>query len=185
MKRSQRRLSMKLILMSSNVDEFGRMFGDRDFLGGMVAASVPGLGNDTAYMVVEAVGYDHHLTVALSSTFPISSDTTVRSWDVTQADGTQLPDWVDWSNGTDFMQVQSPLDKEVIKLRAKALLDNGRTATISVEIDLRTGTVTQLGETYAQGQTLQEQLALEAQELELQSAEADTAQDALLRALAG
>ena len=161
------------------------MFGDRDYLGGMVVASVPGFGTDQAYMVVEAVAYDHHLTVALSSTFPISSDVTVKAWDVAQMNGEQLPDGIDWSNGTDFMHVQRPLDTETMRLRVKALLDNGRTATISVEIDLRTGTVIQLGDAYAQGQTLQEQLALEAQDLEAQMAEADSTQDALLRALSG
>ena len=166
-------------------DSYGRMFGDRDYLGGMVVASVPGFGTDQAYMVVEAVAYDHHLTVALSSTFPISSDVTVKAWDVAQMNGEQLPDGIDWSNGTDFMHVQRPLDTETMRLRVKALLDNGRTATISVEIDLRTGTVIQLGDAYAQGQTLQEQLALEAQDLEAQMAEADSTQDALLRALSG
>jgi len=132
-----------------NADEFGRMFGDRDFRGGMVAVSIPGHGSDTPYMVVEAVAYDHHLSVALTSTFPLSSDVAVRSWDITQVDGTPLPAWLDWSNGTDFMQVQRPLDTKTIQLKVKAILDNGRTATISVEIDLRTGTVTQLGEAYA------------------------------------
>ena len=166
-------------------DSYGRMFGDKDYLGGMVAASVPGLGNDNAYMVVEAVAYDHHLTVALSSTFPIASDTTVRAWDVAQANGSQLPDWVDWPVGTDFMQVQRPVDTDTIRLKVKALLDNGRTATISVEIDLATGAVTQIGDAYAQGQTLQEQMVLEAQDLETKMAEAATAQDALIRALNG
>jgi len=66
------------------------------------------------------------------------------------------------------MQIQRPVDHEILELRVKALLDNGRTATISVEIGLRTGTVTQTGEAYAQGQTLQEQLAFEAQDIERQ-----------------
>ena len=83
------------------------------------------------------------------------------------------------------MQVQRPLDTDIIRLKVKALLDNGRTATISVEIDLATGAVTQIGDAYAQGQTLQEQMVLEAQDLETKMAEAATAQDALIRALNG
>jgi hypothetical protein len=65
------------------------------------------------------------------------------------------------------------------------LLDNGRTTSTTVEVDLRTGIVTQVGDAYAQGQTLQQQMALEAMALREQVADVDLAQDALLRALAG
>lgn len=166
-------------------DDYGRMFGDRDFLGGMVAVYVSGFDNDNAIMVVEAVVYENHMTVSLGSTFPMFVDINVRSWDVDMADGSSMPDWIDWANGSDFMQVQRPLDVDTVKLRVRALLDNGRTSTITVEIDLRTGAVTQVGDAYVQGQTLQQQMALEAQDLREQMAEADTAQEALLRALAG
>ncbi len=166
-------------------DDMGRMFGDRDFRGGMVVVQVPDMGHDNAYMVVEAVAYDHNVTISLDSTFSTVSDVSVRSWDVRMADGSQLPTWVDWSNGTDYMDVARPLDTETIRLQVRALLDNGRTTSTTVEVDLRTGTVTQVGEAYAQGQTLQQQMALETIALREQLAEADTAQDALLRALAG
>ena len=65
------------------------------------------------------------------------------------------------------------------------MLDNGRTATSVVEVDLRTGAVTQVGDAYAQGQTLAQQMALEVRALEAEQAESYAGTDALLRALAG
>jgi len=166
-------------------DDHGRMFGDRDFLGGMVAASTPGLGDNAGYLIVEAVVYEHHTLVTLGSTLPIDDRLSVRSWDVQMADGSSMPSWMDWTGGSDFINVADPIEVETIRLRVRALLDNGRTGTMTVEIDLRKGTVTQIGDAYAQGQTLQEQLALEAEDLRAQMAESDSAQDALLKALAG
>ena len=166
-------------------DDLGRMFGDRDFRGGMVAASVPGMGDERTYMVVEAVAYEHHLTLSLGSTFPMFCDANVRSWDIDLANGSALPAWFDWSNGADFAQINRPLDVETIQLRIRALLDNGRTATTVVEVDLRTGMITQVGEAYAQAQTLGQQMALEARALEAEQAKQHAGTDALLRALAG
>ncbi|WP_233349903.1 Ig-like domain-containing protein [Litorimonas cladophorae] len=166
-------------------DDHGRMFGDRDFRGGMVIVNVPGMGEDCAYMVVEAVANDHNVTVSMGSTFPMVCDVTVKSWDIRMADGSQVPSWVDWSNGADSMDITRPLDAETIRLQVRALLDNGRTTSTTVEVDLRTGIVTQVGNAYAQGQTLQQQMTLEAMALREQVAEVDVAQDALLRALAG
>ena len=105
-------------------------------------------------------------------------DVSVKSWDVDMANGGSLPDWMDWQDGADFMQMQRPLDVESTRLRVRALLDNGRTATSNVEIDLRTGTVSQVGEAITQAQTLDEQLKLEARNI----AEGDSD---LLKALAG
>ena len=94
------------------------------------------------------------------------------------ANGGSLPEWMDWQDGADFMQMQRPLDVESTRLRVRALLDNGRTATSNVEIDLRTGAVSQVGEAITQTQTLDEQLKLEARNI----AEGDSD---LLKALAG
>ena len=71
----------------------------------------------------------------------------------------------------------------MLGLKIRALLDNGRVSTIIVDIDLLNGIVTQKGEAYAQGQTLQQQLALESLDREERLAEADKAQDDLLKAL--
>jgi len=76
------------------------------------------------------------------------------------------------------MEMQRPLDVETTRLRIRALLDNGQTATPNVEIDLRTGAVSQVGEAITQAQTLDEQLKLEARNI----AAGDSA---LLKALAG
>ena len=81
------------------------------------------------------------------------------------------------------MDVSRPADGETLGLKIRALLDNGRVGSISVDIDLHSGAVVQTGEAYAQGQTLQQQMALEVLALEEQLAEADAAQDALLTAL--
>ena len=164
-------------------DEYGRMFGDRGFRGGMVAAHVPAMGDECAYMVVEAVADDHNLTVSLGSSLSAVCEVNVRSWDVTLADGTSLPSWINWSNGSDFMDISRPADGKTLGLKIRALLDNGRVGSIAVDIDLHNGAVTQTDEAYAQGQTLQQQLALETLDLEERLAEADRAQDALLHAL--
>ena len=164
-------------------DEYGRMFGDRGFRGGMVAVNLPAMGDECAYMVVEAVAYDHNLTVSLGSSLSAVCDVNVRSWDVTLADGSPLPAWINWATGSDFMDVSRPADGETLGLKIRALLDNGRVGTISVDIDLHNGAVTQTGEAYAQGQTLQQQLALETLDIEERLAEADKAQDDLLKAL--
>ena len=164
-------------------DDYGRMFGDRDYRGGMVAAHVPGMGDDCAYMVVEAVANDHNLTISLGSSLSAVCDATVRNWTVSMADGASLPAWVNWSNGSDFMDVSRPADAETLGLKIRALLDNGRVSSITVDIDLQTGTVTQVGDAFAQGQTLQQQLALEALDLEERLADANRAQNALIDAL--
>ena len=160
-----------------NRDDQGRMFGDRDFLGGMVASPIQGMSNDCAYLVVEAVAFDHNVNVQLASTLADFCDVSVKGWDIDMANGGSLPDWMDWQEG-DFMQMQRPLDVETTRLRIRALLDNGQTATSNVEIDLRTGAVSQVGEAITQAQTLDEQLKLEARNI----AEGDSA---LLKALAG
>ena len=166
-------------------DDHGRMFGDRDFRGGMVAMNVPGMEGDCAYMFVEAVADEHNVTVAFGSTFSEFCKVDVRSWDIRMADGSTMPAWANWSNGANFMDISRSVDSESIRLKVRALLENGRTTSATVEVDLRTGAVTQAGEAYSQAQTLQEQMALEALTLREQRAEVDTSQDALLKALAG
>ncbi len=160
-----------------NRDSFGRMFGDRDFLGGMVASHVGGFGSDCAYLVVEAVAFEHHINVQLESSLALACNITVKSWDVTPINGGQLPTWIDWQDGSDFMEIQRPLDQETIRLRIRGLLDDSRAASVTIEIDLRSGAVTEVGHSYSQAQTLSDQLRLETHRL---SANNDT----LLRSLA-
>ena len=164
-------------------DEYGRMFGDRDFRGGMVAVHLPGMGDECAYMVVEAVADDHNVTVSLGSSISAVCDVNVSSWDVTMADGTPLPAWINWSNGSNFIDISRPANGEMLGLKIRALLDNGRVGSIAVDIDLHNGAVTQTGDAYAQGQTLQQQLALETLDMKERTTEADRAQEALLQAL--
>jgi len=148
-----------------NRDSFGRMFGDRDFLGGVAISQISDFGDKTAYMAVEAVGYDHHINVQLASPMEMSHDISIESWDVDMANGGDLPNWVDYQDGTDFITMQRPLDVETIQLKVRALLDNGQSATMTVEIDLRTAKVTEVGNGYAQSQTLGDQLKLEVKRL--------------------
>lgn len=138
----------------------GAGYGDSNFRGGMVAAHVPGYGHDCAHLVVEAVAFDHHLDVQLSSSLAQFCDVTVKSWTVSGENGRSLPSWVNQS-AEDMVHIQRPLDQEAVRLRVKAILDDGRSAATTVEIDLRNATVTQVGDVTAQGQTLSDQLVLE------------------------
>ena len=99
------------------------------------------------------------------------------------ADGTPLPAWINWSNGSNFIDISRPANGEMLGLKIRALLDNGRVGSIAVDIDLHNGAVTQTGDAYAQGQTLQQQLALETLDMKERTTEADRAQEALLQAL--
>ena len=106
----------------------------------------------------------------------MSHDIKIESWDVDMANGGDLPNWVEYQDGSDFMQIQRPIDTETIRLKVRALLDNGQTATMTVEIDLRTANVTEVGNAFSQSQTLGDQLKLEVKRL------ADSG-DALVKAL--
>jgi len=148
-----------------NADSFGRMFGDRDFRGGMTASPISGLGESCAYLVVEAIAGEHNISVQLGSTLDNFCGIKAKSWSVDTVNGASLPEWVNWSQGSDVLDISRPLDTPTLSLRVRALLDNGRTASMSVEIDLATGSVTEIGQAFSQAQTLSEQLALENQKL--------------------
>ena len=158
-------------------DDFGRMFGDKDFRGGMVVSQITDFNNGAAYLVVEAVAHEHHINVLLASPLDISPDMSVKSWDVDMANGGSLPQWIDWHEGSDFMNIQRPLDVDTVRLKVRALLDNGRSATTTVEIDLNTGAIVEIGNSFSQSQTLGDQLKLEVKRL------ADAGND-LLKSLA-
>lgn len=131
------------------------------YLGGMTAAYIPGYGHECAYIVVEAVAFDHAVNVQLASTLEQFCDVTVKAWDVTGPYGQALPAWVDHPVQGDMLYIQRPLQAETVNLRIKALLDNGRSAITNVEIDLRTGSVTQMGSAVSARQTLDDTLVLE------------------------
>ena len=148
-----------------NRDSYGRMFGDRDFRGGMIASQISGFNNDLAYLVVEAVAYEHNINVQLTSPLELSNDVNIQSWDVDMANGGSLPQWIDWHEGADFVAIQRPLDVDTVRLKVRALMDNGRSATTTVEIDLRTGSVVEVGKAFSQSLTLGDQLKLEVNRL--------------------
>ncbi len=156
-------------------DGHGRMFGDRDFKGGMVTSQIPGY--EAGYLVVEAVAYEHNINVQMTSTLEALEDAQVQRWDVTLANGEALPNWAEYVPGANFMEITRPLDQETIELRIRALLDNGQTAITTTQINLNTGAVTELSQIITQAQTLGDQLALETQKLASGSAD-------LLKALA-
>jgi len=144
-------------------DDQGRMFGDRDFKGGMVASQIPGY--EAGYLVVEAVAYEHNINVQMTTSLEVFDGANAERWDVTLANGAPLPSWAEYLPGADFMQISRPLDQETIQIRVRALLDNGQTATMTTEINLTTGAVTELSRALSQAQSLADQLALETQRL--------------------
>ena len=148
-----------------NRDSYGRMFGDRDFRGGMIASQISGFNGELAYLVVEAVAYEHNINVQLTSPLELSNDVNIQSWDVDMANGGSLPQWIDWHEGADFVAIQRPLDVDTVRLKVRALMDNGRSATTTVEIDLRTGSVVEVGKAFSQSLTLGDQLKLEVNRL--------------------
>ena len=126
--------------------------------------------------MAEAVAYEHNINVQLSSTLADFCRIEAKSWLVDRTDGAPIPDWVDWDYGSDFLVIHRPLETETLTLRVRALLDNGLTASMRLEIDLSTGGVTQVGEAMSQAQTLSEQLVLENIRL-------STGPDALIKSL--
>lgn len=144
-------------------DGHGRMFGDRDFKGGMVISQIPGY--EAGYLIVEAVAYEHNINVQMATTLEALEDAQVQHWDVTLVNGDALPRWAEYVPGADFMEITRPLDQETIELCIRALLDNGQTAITTTQINLNTGAVTELSQTISQAQTLGDQLALETQKL--------------------
>jgi len=81
------------------------------------------------------------------------------------ANGASLPQWINWHEGSDFVNINRPLDVDSVRLNIKAMLDNGRSATTTVEINLSTGAVVEVGKAFSQSQTLGDQLKLEVRRL--------------------
>ena len=144
-------------------DEKGRMFGDRDFRGGMNVSQIAGY--DGGYLVVETVVYEHNVNVTMATTLDSLDGIQVQRWEVTQANGAALPDWAEYVPGADFMEITRPLNQETLELRIRALLDNGQTVTTTTQINLNSGVVTELSQALSQAQTLSDQLTLETQRL--------------------
>jgi len=136
------------------------------------------MAGDCAYIVIEAVAFEHNVNVQLSSTLNVACETDVRSWTVSMANGRSLPSWVEHQSGSDMLIVNRPLSEDTLDLRIRAVLDNGRSVSSAVSIDLHSGRVDAQGQAIAAAQTLSDQLALERQKLRV-------ADNDLVRALAG
>jgi hypothetical protein len=149
-----------------------------DFWGGVVTANIGEYG-DCAFVAVEAVAYDHAVYVSLNETISQVCGVKVVSWDVDyERANAGLPSWIDHLNGDSELILNRTVEDHTATLYIKALLDDGRTAHVTVRIDMATGAVEQVGESYARAATLSEQMQL--------SAKAETAShDSLLMALAG
>ncbi len=154
----------------------GARYGDANFRGGMVAVHIPDMDHDCAYIVVEAIAGDHDITVQLGSSLQHFCDTGVQSWAVDQKNGQALPTWAVMQDH--MIYIDRPLDQTVLDIDIRAVLDNGQTVQIPVQIDLRTGTVIQTGDMVMRGALLSETLTNEARSIKL----GDTA---LIRALVG
>ena len=154
-----RELMNKAMMIDEQQDAF--------FRGAVSVSPVGSTGDSADFLIVETVAFKHCINVQLSSTFDFVDNVDVQSWQVgntsNDVNGNTLPSWVDHAPGQDFVIVHRPLDQEAVELHIKAILDNGFTATTSVQVNLETGLMTKLGDSYVQTQTLSEQLALEAQ----------------------
>jgi len=147
-------------------DILNRNVEDAAFLGAVSVSSVGRSGDSADFLIVETIAFENHIAVQLTSTFDFVDGVNVKNWQVGAMNGEKLPAWVEHDGGQDFAVIQRPLDQEIVQLKVRALLDNGLTATTSVEINLTTGAMTKLGDSLVQSQTLSEQLALEMQAME-------------------
>jgi len=113
--------------------------------------------------------------VQLVSTLERFCDVSVNRWDASLSNGASLPSWVTLDGQT--LHIQRPADQEVLSLRVKAVLDNGRTVIVPVDIDLHTGQVSERGQ-------LSSSLSSFNDQLEMQVSDNAFAHDALVKALA-
>jgi len=143
---------------------------DAVFRGAVSVSQVGSTGDSADFLIVETVAFEHCINVQLTSTFDYVDGVDVKSWHVgpmpTGSNTGPLPTWVEHAPGQDFAVIHRPLDTETVELYVKALLDNGMTASTSVQINLETGLMEKRGESLVQTQTLTEQLALETEALE-------------------
>jgi len=63
------------------------------------------------------------------------------------------------------LHIQRPIDQEVLSLRVKAVLDNGRTVIVPVDIDLKTGQVSERGQLSSGLTSFADQLEMEGTKL--------------------
>jgi len=145
------------------------------YLGGVLASQVHGMGSDCAYIMIEAIASDHTVNVQLSSTLEQFCNIDVSRWDVALSNGASLPSWAVLDG--QMLHIQRPLDQEVLSLRVKAVLDNGRTVTVPVDIDLKSGQVTERGRLSSGLTSFADQLEIETDRMTLE-------QDELVKALA-
>ncbi|WP_371396900.1 Ig-like domain-containing protein [Fretibacter rubidus] len=136
--------------------------GDASFLGGVVKIGAPDYGPEAAIMV-EAVASAHAVTVHLTDSIGESGDVSVRSWDVSPARGGAFPAWVDYTRGQDALIINRSLEQQTMQLRVRALLDDGRSITTLVDVDLHRGIIERAGPAMSADQTLDQQLHLATQ----------------------
>ena len=160
---------------SMTTSPYGR--GDASFLGGVVKIAATEYG-DNAGIMVEAVASRHTLTLQLMETISENSDVSVKSWDVSPARGGSFPEWVDYTRGQDLLTVNRSAEQVTMQIRVRALLDNGRSISTLVDVDLKGGIVERAGPASTADQTFDQQLQVA---VSVEVAE----DDALIKALAG
>ena len=130
---------------------------ERTFRGDALMVAVPGTGG-AEFIGFEAVrrGHDHITEVALIAS--TTGERTVRSWDARSANGAALPDGVELMD--DYLVVDRSLAADDVRLRIRALLDNGQSVAATVTIDLQSMQIVGEGEAALGGQLLHEQMAL-------------------------
>ena len=128
------------------------------YLGSTLASRVNGLGSDRAFIALEAIAYEHSVDVQLVSTLKRFCDISVNKWDVRLSNGASLPSWVSLDDET--LHIQRPIDQEVLSLRIRAVLDNGRTVTVPVDIDLTTGQMSERGQLSSSLSSFNDQLQM-------------------------
>lgn len=84
---------------------------DVEFRRGMAVSRASCYSDACSYLIVETLAYEHHINMQLGSTIALENDIDVRSWEVTQSDGSALPDWATHEAGADMVFIQRPLDQ--------------------------------------------------------------------------
>ena len=67
-----------------------------------------------------------------------------------------------------MLHIQRPLNQDVLSLRVKAVLENGRTVIVPVDIDLATGQVSERGQLSSSLSSFSDQLETEVNGLSAQ-----------------
>ena len=149
--------------------------GPSPYLGGVLVTPVNGFSSDCTAVMIEAIVHEHSVDVQLLSSLEQFCSVDVNAWNVTLANGNSLPSWVDFKGR--MLNIQRSPEHDNLSLRVRAVLDNGRSVNIPIEIDLNTGQVSERGKSSVSLSSFSDQLDTQVSGLSPEN-------DALVKALA-